>query len=109
MEKLEFKGTNGKWYQMGNVAQVEDGTDSCVEIRNEDQLLICVMKFGGFMQSLSSEADTNAKLIAAAPDLLEALQRTVRDIDDIETTRDLKGTEISIRERAKKAIEKALK
>jgi len=106
---LEFKGTKGEWYQMGTVGNIEDGFDSSIEIRTENQLAICKMEFGGFMQSLSEEVEANAQLIAAAPDLLEALQRTVRDIDDIETTRDLKGTEISIRERAKKAIEKALK
>jgi len=51
--------------------------------------------------------EKTARQIAAGPELLEALERIVRSIDEMETVRDLKGNEITIREEALEAINKA--
>lgn len=59
---MEFKGTKGKW----KVAE-----DTFVSQVRTDIDLICVV---GHEDMADTEIEANAKLIAAAPELLEALQ-----------------------------------
>ena len=76
---MEFKGTKGEWKASKN--------SSYCEVRNKTDHLTCsriltvsihINEFNQegvlFSDSLSEEAQANSKLIAAAPDLLEALQ-----------------------------------
>ena len=69
MEKLEFKGTKGSWKLGGNTL---DGI--LVSVRHPQNRDVCtVWKYDdSFLEN--QEALANAKLIASAPDLLEALQ-----------------------------------
>lgn len=102
---MEFKGTKGEWFiadeidvhsdceeSTGIVAQVFDGLDTHVSQLNKEK------------------QEANAKLIAAAPELLEALQEIVKMQED--NYGDGMNTHMKLRtlcKDAKKAIEKALK
>jgi len=59
----EFKGTPGPWHV---------STEGCMLIRDDAGLSI-VAKYVGYTNDI--EEISNANLIAAAPELLEALQR----------------------------------
>jgi len=61
---MEFKGTKGKWK-----ANKEYGYDFDIE-KEGDGGNICWLGFTDY----AHEQESNAKLIAAAPELLEALQ-----------------------------------
>lgn len=61
MEELKFKGTPGPWY----VSETGDVVDSS----NEDIAQV--------WPPVEGDEDANARLIAAAPDMLEALQDLV--------------------------------
>lgn len=78
---MEFKGTKGNW-RIYNDFKVGTGVKNICEIYN----------------NTSNESKANAKLIAAAPDLLEALQKIASNSNDHAMIR------IAI-----KAIQKALK
>ena len=97
MEKLEFKGTKGSWKLGGNTL---DGI--LVSVRHPQNRDVCtVWKYDdSFLEN--QEAEANAKLIASAPDLLEALQELVNSnpMHDGYHEKKLKAI---------KAIEKALK
>ena len=56
---------------------------------------------------LESEMDANARLIAAAPELLEALQECVIELDCLMKTRPAYQGGMNMVERAKSAIAKA--
>ena len=89
----EFKGTKGKWeYRYDNVA---DFYSIYTNLDIEDNS-IC-----GIWHEHTIEHEANAKLIAAAPELLEALQKLVGNGFQIPSNIDM--------ENAKKAISKALK
>lgn len=77
----EFKGTKGQWNREGTVIFVPGG---------------------GFDVRYMPDAEENAKLIAAAPDLLEALQEVLYELSTAREVHD--GT---IRQ-AEAAIAKAL-
>tara|TARA_R110000765_G_scaffold182323_1_gene288279 strand:+ start:75 stop:404 length:330 start_codon:yes stop_codon:yes gene_type:complete len=93
MEQLEFKGTSGEW----EVSTQKGGYD--IDITNRDGF-ICWLGLSEFNNETTLN---NAKLIAAAPELLEALQMFLDYCY---------GTELQNSERflnAEKAINKALK
>lgn len=82
----EFKGTKGEWKREGTVIFVPGG---------------------GFDVRYMPDAEENAKLIAAAPDLLEELQLTLGALREICFTCGAASPESTIR-RAEAAIAKAL-
>lgn len=57
---------------------------------------------------LRRDAEANARLIAAAPDLLEALTGLLADIEDYQTRNQLGGHDNHCQVMARAAIEKAL-
>ncbi|WP_288725768.1 hypothetical protein [uncultured Enterobacter sp.] len=81
----EFKGTPGKWSFSHGIAS--DESVACIEI-NSSESLHEVAYLQSTQSNLSSYEPTsfdrtiaNAKLIAAAPDLLEALQDVLHAYD----------------------------
>jgi hypothetical protein len=97
MEHLEFKGTQGEW--------------GCSEIMNFSGTLVSyintsvkeIAQLRGCVSGEEEEALANAKLIAAAPDLLKALQDLL-DVDEVDV-----HSLFKVQQNAHKAINKALK
>lgn len=67
MEK--FKGTKSSWHLIGNNG-IHDNKGVCLAIATTDGILS------------DTECNSNAKLIAAAPELLEALIEIVKTLDE---------------------------
>ena len=67
---MEFKGTKGKWEKVHTKIQVEP--------ENPMRTLTICQVFGGDEESLA-----NAKLIAAAPELLEAFYKSIGVLNEI--------------------------
>lgn len=72
---MEFKGTKGKWELGGNT---EDGIlISALHPHNRD--VATVWKYDNdFLENL--EMQSNAKLIASAPEMFEELKETITDL-----------------------------
>jgi len=90
----EFKGTQGKW----NTVE----SNRVVYVENKEQVLVAELdnhKTIGFNQATPTAVYFNAKLIAAAPDMLEALMSLENYKDSIPK---------QVLDKAKNAIEKAL-
>ena len=60
-------------------------------------------------ERLIAESNANTYLIAAAPDLLEACEATLMDLEDMSTEEFSKGADKQARIRLKEAIKKAKK
>lgn len=91
---MEFKGTKGEWY----LQEYSDAYTNIIRVKTDTHDGIFL---GSTSQNPNPEYRANAKLIASAPDLLEALQIYLNA-----------GSKEQRREAsiiAKKAIEKALK
>lgn len=110
---MEFKGTKGKWY----LQEYSDAYTNIIRVKTDTHDGIFL---GSTSQNPNPEYRANAKLIASAPELLEALQEIQIDLSilksnfiQIEKTdsRAEGMTNIIDKwiERNKKAIEKALK
>ena len=106
---MEFKGTKGEWYVVGS-EPAEIATD---------KKSICFVGIQDYFNK-DIEQRANAKLIAAAPELLDALLETDKDLCILwaqmleleETNPRAEGLSDLIkswRDRNKKAINKALK
>lgn len=79
---MEFKGTKGEWgLEENSASQVNDST--CIEVRSGGGPQIAYLQsFVGWGADYERNATiANANLIAAAPDLLEALQQMVGRIE----------------------------
>lgn len=66
--KLKFKGTPGPW----EIADIDDGWKDCVSARSANGNVIAVAETDN-----KEAAEADARLIAAAPDMLEVLQDLV--------------------------------
>lgn len=99
MKALEFKGTKGEWLYNGSL-QMNSGYRV---VYNKSGILLhkSENKFG----LTEDEIEANAKLIASAPDLLEALCQIQSAVE----TGAVKGLLSDEIESMNKAIEKALK
>jgi len=110
---MEFKGTKGEWTAYKNCSFWDITTD-----KYDRSIAFNILLFDEKMNSLSlsSENEANAKLIAAAPELLEACKAFVIALESEEIIMhdnlDHDGFASApnrIFDNSKKAIEKALK
>lgn len=70
----EFKGTPGKW-----IAKLEDGRNAHdIIVDREDYAWVASVHQQFHDVATVEQAEANAKLIAAAPELLEALQELLK-------------------------------
>lgn len=109
MEKLQFKGTKGKWHPnvistitIGVHAEIEK---TSIGIYSQN---VCEFQLPNTDEEYDNdreEREANAKLIAASPELLENLIRLVDRIEENKFQDSMPSAYL----RAKKAIEKALK
>lgn len=106
MEKLEFKGTKGEWICEIKNSKYET-LISCGKIRIAEAKHYNEGAKDWTKNDPNIEQGTaNAKLIASAPSLLEALQYTLGQLKGLDGNN---PTEKIIIEKCEKAIEKALK
>lgn len=105
MEKLEFKGTKGEWIVDHEESGYNEHHQLCTPISRKDKSYPYIIGICDVYGD-DEEAKANAKLIAIAPDLLEALQSMVFIFN-----RDLPDGSIGQMacDKSIKAIEKALK
>ena len=76
--KTQAAHTPGPW----EVYEQEDGSDSIRTIKNEiNQPRYVVIPDQGICGKDVGQAEANARLIAAAPDLLEAVKRLIKDLE----------------------------
>ena len=92
---MEFKGTKGEWVRVGDIY-------TTIECKIKDVGVLPTIAVVNSTFRETEEAQANAKLIASAPDLLEALQELYNSID---SCMDLTPKVLL---KAQKAIEKAL-
>ena len=88
---MNTKHTKGNWSVKSNRELTWVETDSDLESK-----IICTM-------SSNDKCEANAKLIAAAPDLLEALQKLLDRLDSQHHSLAISGTLRECREAIKKA------
>lgn len=73
MREIKFRGTPGPW----KVSDIYDGWKDCVSARSVDDDVIAVAKTGN-----KETAEADARLIAAAPELLEVCIKLVKFLSD---------------------------
>jgi len=95
---MEFEGTKGKWEKILDLSNGTDNATIIIYSEDEDLNTISICE----TRSNSKEDNANAKLIAAAPKLLEALQELMRTYNE-------KGQLLSFNvDIARQAVKKAL-
>lgn len=98
MDKLKFKGTPGPW----EVADIDDGWKDCVSARAARGDVIAVSH-----NEDRTTAEANARLIAASPELLDALHGMIKVWEALSVTMPILLKE-PLYDNAKCAIKKAL-
>lgn len=103
----EFKGTKGEWKAERNNAFWEVKT----EVQQDSgRLAVNVFHFNKYSNTDDEKAEANAKLIAAAPELLKALQELLSE-DRVKTAARDSGENSTLNDKirqAEKLINKAL-
>lgn len=102
--ELEFKGTKYEWKYLPQ--ESKDRTHTIREIK-ANGTSICIVRTNN-----QEQAESNAKLIASAPSLLEALQGLMKEYKSIADSGDCGWWKAEEQEKyiiAQKAIEKAIK
>ena len=100
---MEFKGTKGEWKVKKAKMRFPSASKWQIINENEDAL------FEVELAESDEAMQANAKLIASAPDLLEALTMLIEETEDYVNETACGNTYLDIaREKARKAIEKAL-
>lgn len=89
---METKHTKGKWYAV-------DSSGTVIAAKGEKYTTICKVL------NISEEGDANAKLIAAAPDMLEALIEAKRMYEEVQPCGGWQGVYEMIESAIKKATE----
>lgn len=83
MITMEFKGTKGKWCVAGNeIHDRETSFDEYGARIGDTPKRICVVD----VQPTDEEVEANAQLIAAAPEMLDALKKTVEVMGNLNDT-----------------------
>ena len=78
------KSTPGPW----RVRRASDGRP--YQIETDEPVPVAITSWGGILRRASSEGEANARLIAAAPDMLEAL-RALLALPGMGYTRRIRG------------------
>lgn len=114
----KFKGTKGEWYKHGtdgvkckkvpgllatawSVFSLPD-----IEIRKEGESWLAMrLRIEPQLEKFKEEREANAKLIAAAPDLLEACEEALRMYDEVNPVGGWQGVRNELVHAIKKATE----
>ena len=96
MENLEFKGTKGNW----EFENVTTHNGDFYKVKSDNTTSICNVTTRN-----QEQAQANAKLIASAPELLDALQLLVSQLENEHLSEYCEP----LIDKAKQAIEKSLK
>ena len=105
---MEFKGTKGEWRYNKNTSYYEIHNNCDFKNGSRHLTISCMInKIDEIIEddSLCLENEANAKLIAAAPELLEALNGLLKVVGGFQ----LSTWEEELSDMANKAINKALK
>lgn len=109
----DFKGTPGPWFIKPVSRLTVEGTANVIQTNNNNGHGYHIAYASGWIddESTKAEADANALILAAAPDLLEALQELFADYQQLADSVDsgfwsLEDTEVGKKSLA--AIAKAL-
>ena len=72
---MEFKGTKGEWQMMDGGFSKKDKIIDTIQIyaANDDLEMVCKVTKDRLLHNKNQDFKANAKLIAAAPELLKAL------------------------------------
>jgi predicted regulator of Ras-like GTPase activity (Roadblock/LC7/MglB family) len=110
---MKFQGTKGEWRIMNGGFSKKGDIPNLIQIyaTNTDLEMICKVNKDGLLHNKVQNYEANAKLIAAAPELLEACINSLVDIKRLNKQLIIEGKHgyILMENELNNAIEKALK
>lgn len=76
---LEFKGTKGKWFMMKGGFSKKNDDPNLIQIyaTNENLEMVCKVYKDQILHNDIQDFESNAKLIASAPEMFEILSRII--------------------------------